>query len=123
MGIFDTIKDKAGDLAGDAERAGKVGAAQVKLKSLQGDVDDAMKVLGREAFGACRQGRAGAPRSRTRRRQGPRRPAARRRQEGRDRDDQGRRRLSATRDGNFTGRAAPVSRRHLVGSLATKEAG
>jgi hypothetical protein len=50
MGIFDTIKDKAGDLAGDAERAGKVGAAQVKLKSLQGDVDDAMKVLGRDAF-------------------------------------------------------------------------
>jgi hypothetical protein len=56
MGIFDTIKDKAGDLAGDAEKAGKVGAAQVKLKSLQGGVDDAMKVLGREAFGLVDKG-------------------------------------------------------------------
>ena len=50
MGIFDSIKDKAEDLAGDAERAGKVGAAQVKLKSLQGDVSEAMEALGRKAF-------------------------------------------------------------------------
>ena len=56
MGMFDTIKEKAGDLAGDAERAGKVGAAQLKLKSLQGDVDDAMKLLGREAFELIEKG-------------------------------------------------------------------
>lgn len=50
MGILDTIKDKAGDLAEDAERAGKIGAAQVKLKSLQGNVDKELQLLGREAF-------------------------------------------------------------------------
>lgn len=56
MGIFDTIKDKAGDLAGDAERASKVTAAQVKLKSLQGDVDKALQLLGREAFELVEKG-------------------------------------------------------------------
>jgi hypothetical protein len=56
MGMFDTIKEKAGDLAGDAERAGKAGAAQLKLKSLQGDVDDAMKLLGREVFEIIEKG-------------------------------------------------------------------
>ena len=56
MGIFDTIKDKAGDLAGDAERAGKVGAAQVKLKSLQGDVKDALEEFGGEAFELVEKG-------------------------------------------------------------------
>jgi len=61
MGIFDTIKDKAGDLAGDAERAGKVGAAQVKLKSLQGDVKDAMAKLGEDAFALIEKGELTAP--------------------------------------------------------------
>jgi hypothetical protein len=56
MGIFDTIKDKAGDLAGDAERAGKVGAAQMKLKSMQGDVDKELQTLGREAFELIEKG-------------------------------------------------------------------
>jgi hypothetical protein len=56
MGFFDSIKDKAEDLAGDAERAGKVGAAQVKLKSLQGDVKEAMEKLGREAFELIEKG-------------------------------------------------------------------
>jgi hypothetical protein len=61
MGIFDTIKDKAGDLAGDAERAGKVGAAQVKLKSLQGDVDKELQTLGREAFELIEKGELSHP--------------------------------------------------------------
>lgn len=56
MGIFDTIKDKAGELADDAGRAGKVTAAQVKLKSLQGDVDKAMQQLGHEAFDLIENG-------------------------------------------------------------------
>jgi hypothetical protein len=56
MGIFDTIKDKAGDLAADAGRAGKVTAAQVKLKSLQGDVDKAAQQLGHEAFELMEKG-------------------------------------------------------------------
>jgi len=50
MGLFDTIKEKAGDLADDAGRAGKVTAAQVKLKSLQGDVESAIGRLGHVAF-------------------------------------------------------------------------
>jgi uncharacterized protein YjbJ (UPF0337 family) len=56
MGIFDTIKDKAGDLADDAGRAGKVTAAQVKLKSLQGDVKEAIGQLGHEAFKLIEKG-------------------------------------------------------------------
>jgi len=61
MGFFDSIKDKAGDLAEDAGRAGKVGAAQVKLKSLQGDVNDAMEALGREAFALTEKGELAHP--------------------------------------------------------------
>jgi hypothetical protein len=61
MGFFDTIKDKAGDLAEDAGRAGKVGAAQVKLKSLQGDVKEAMEGLGREAFELAEKGELAHP--------------------------------------------------------------
>jgi len=61
MGFFDSIKDKAEDLAGDAERAGKVGAAQVKLKSLQGDVKEAMEKLGGEAFELIEKGELAHP--------------------------------------------------------------
>lgn len=56
MSILDTIKGKAGELAEDAERAGKVTAAQVRLKSLQGDVDKAFTQLGREAFELIEKG-------------------------------------------------------------------
>lgn len=61
MGIFDSIKDKAGDLAEDAGRAGKVGAAQVKLKSLEGGVKDAMAALGREAYELAEKGELAHP--------------------------------------------------------------
>jgi len=56
MGIFDTMKDKAGDLADDAGRAGKIAAAQVKLKSLQGDVDKAIGYLGHEVVDLIERG-------------------------------------------------------------------
>jgi len=56
MGLFDTIKEKAGDLADDAGRASKVTAAQVKLKSQQGDVDKALKQLGHETFALIDKG-------------------------------------------------------------------
>ncbi len=56
MGILETIKGKAGELAEDAERAGKVTAAQVKLKSLQGDVEKALTQLGRDAFDLVEKG-------------------------------------------------------------------
>ena len=56
MGVFDTIKGKAGELADDAGRAGKVTAAQVKLKSLEGHVDKELQQLGREAFELIEKG-------------------------------------------------------------------
>jgi hypothetical protein len=61
MGIFDTMKDKAGDLADDAGRAGKIAAAQVKLKSLQGDVEKAIGYLGHEAFDLIDRGELVCP--------------------------------------------------------------
>jgi NTP pyrophosphatase (non-canonical NTP hydrolase) len=50
MGFFDKVKEKAGEIADDAGRATKVAQAQMKLKSLQGDVDTAKKELGDVAF-------------------------------------------------------------------------
>jgi hypothetical protein len=39
MGLFDTVKLKANALAADAERAGKVTAAQARTVVLQNDID------------------------------------------------------------------------------------
>ena len=50
MGLFDTVKAKAGELAADAERAGKVTAAQARLVTLQGDLRKAERELGQTAF-------------------------------------------------------------------------
>lgn len=49
MGFFDTVKDKAGAFASDAERAGKVTAAQARLLVLQNDVRKAERDLGHAA--------------------------------------------------------------------------
>lgn len=49
MGFFDTIKDKAGSFASDAERAGKVTAAQARLLVLQNDLRKAERDLGHAA--------------------------------------------------------------------------
>ena len=56
MGLFDKVTQKAADLAGDAATAGKVGAAQVKLKSLEGAADDAKRDLGAEAYTLIKAG-------------------------------------------------------------------
>jgi hypothetical protein len=56
MGLFDTVKAKAGELAADAERAGKVAAAQARLVTLQGDVRRAERELGQAAFALMEQG-------------------------------------------------------------------
>ena len=45
MGLFDKVTQKAAGLAGDAATAGTVGAAQVKLKSLEGAADDAKRIV------------------------------------------------------------------------------
>jgi len=49
MGFFDTVKEKAGALATDAERAGKVTAAQARLLVLQNDLRKAERDLGHAA--------------------------------------------------------------------------
>jgi len=50
MGLIDTVKAKAGELAADAERAGRVAAAQTRLVSLQGDLRRAERELGQTAY-------------------------------------------------------------------------
>jgi hypothetical protein len=54
--LADVAKERAGDLAGDASRAGKVAQAQLKLRSLQGDLDDANKRLGAVAYDLVQRG-------------------------------------------------------------------
>jgi hypothetical protein len=49
MGFFDTVKEKANAVAADAERAGKVTAAQARLLVLQSDLRKAERDLGRGA--------------------------------------------------------------------------
>ena len=50
MGLFDTVKLKANALAADAERAGKVTAAQARTVVLQNDIRKAERELGHTAF-------------------------------------------------------------------------
>ena len=61
MGLFDKVTQKAAGLAGDAATAGKVGAAQVKLKSLEGAADDAKRDLGAEAYTLIKAGELAHP--------------------------------------------------------------
>lgn len=50
MGLFDTVKEKANALAADAERAGKVTAAQARTVVLQNDIRKAERELGHATF-------------------------------------------------------------------------
>ena len=56
MGFFDTVKDKAGALAADTQRAGKVTAAQARLVVLQNDLRRAERELGHAAFVLAERG-------------------------------------------------------------------
>ena len=56
MGFFDTVKGKAGALAADAERAGKVTAAQARLVVLQNDLKKAERELGHAAYQLAERG-------------------------------------------------------------------
>ena len=56
MGFFDTVKGKAGALAADAERAGKVTAAQARLVVLQNDLKKAERELGHAAYALAERG-------------------------------------------------------------------
>lgn len=61
MGFFDSVKDKAGALAADAERAGKVTAAQARLVVLQNDLKKAERELGHVAFSLTERGELDHP--------------------------------------------------------------
>jgi NADH pyrophosphatase NudC (nudix superfamily) len=56
MGFFDTVKAKAGDLAADAERAGRVTAVQTKIAVLQQDLKKAERELGHSTFALAARG-------------------------------------------------------------------
>lgn len=51
MGFLDKMKETAGDIADDTVRAGKLAQAQLKLRSLQGELDAAIKEFGTVAHG------------------------------------------------------------------------
>ncbi len=61
MGFFDTVKDKAGALAADTQRAGKVTAAQARLVVLQNDLKKAERELGHAAFALAERGELDHP--------------------------------------------------------------
>ncbi len=61
MGFFDTVRDKAGSIAADAERAGKVTAAQARLVVLQNDLRKAERELGHAAFALVERGELDHP--------------------------------------------------------------
>lgn len=56
MGLFDTVKLKANALAADAERAGKVTAAQARTVVLQNEIRKAERELGHAAFSLIESG-------------------------------------------------------------------
>jgi len=61
MGLFDTVKLKANSLAADAERAGKVTAAQARTVVLQNDIRKAERELGHSAFSLIESGEIAHP--------------------------------------------------------------
>jgi hypothetical protein len=61
MGLFDSVKAKAGELAADAERAGKVAAAQARIVTLQNEVRKAERDLGQAVYALIEQGEAVHP--------------------------------------------------------------
>jgi hypothetical protein len=56
MGFLDKVKEKASEVASDAGRATKVAQAQMKVKSLQGEIEHAKKDLGDVAFDLIEKG-------------------------------------------------------------------
>jgi hypothetical protein len=61
MGFLDTVRSMAGDLAADAERAGRYTAAQTKLVGLQQDLKKAERDLGRTAMDLIERGELSHP--------------------------------------------------------------
>lgn len=61
MGLFDTVKLKANALAADAERAGKITAAQARSVVLQNDIRKAERELGHATFALIESGELAHP--------------------------------------------------------------
>lgn len=61
MGFFDKVKEKAGEVASDTARASKIAQAQMKVKSLHGDVDKAKGELGAAAYELIDKGELSNP--------------------------------------------------------------
>ena len=61
MGLFDTVKIKANALAADAERAGKVTAAQARTVVLQNEIRKCERELGHAAFSLIDSGELSHP--------------------------------------------------------------
>jgi hypothetical protein len=61
LGLFDTVKATARGLAGDAERAGKVTAAQAQIVALRNDVRKAERELGHRTFALVERGELSHP--------------------------------------------------------------
>lgn len=61
MGFFDKVKEKASEVASDAGRATKVAQVQLKVKSLQGEVENAKKEIGVIAFDLIDKGELSNP--------------------------------------------------------------
>ena len=61
MGFFDKVKETASQAASETGRQAKIAQAQMKVKSLQGDVDKAKKELGDVAFDLIDKGEVANP--------------------------------------------------------------
>jgi len=61
MGLFDTVKTKASALAADAERAGKITAAQTRTMVLQSEIRKAERELGHTTFSLITRGEIAHP--------------------------------------------------------------
>jgi hypothetical protein len=56
MGFLDKVKENASKVAGDAGRATKVAQAQLKVRSLQGDIEGVKKEIGGVAYDLIEKG-------------------------------------------------------------------
>jgi hypothetical protein len=61
MGLFDTVKTKASELAADAERARKIAAAQTRTVVLQNEIRKAERELGHATFALIERGEIAHP--------------------------------------------------------------
>ena len=96
MGFLDKVKENASKVASDAGRATKVAQAQMKVKSLQGDVEGVKKEIGGIAYDLIVAGELTNAAFDEKMARISRDPGAGRRERGRDRGAQGETAAAAT---------------------------